>query len=406
MEAISTDELDHEDLEKVAQMIRSQDFAFLATQYEEALKKQNADIGFNLFELISEYYYRETLHTHILYSLLDPNGKHDAKDHYLHLFLEFIRSQGAAIEVDDYESAEVEEEQGKIDLLILGKKVISGKRKAIIIENKINCAVDQPRQLPGYLQKLKNRDNGCYKCDAIIYLRLNGDTPPGEHGWLEDEKSDVKSLLTIISAYNNTDNDLRTGWILKCKDLRDVGTSDAKHILGQYGEIIRKLGANIMNEPIMEQFYLKMHDGGNLKTALHLKMMLDELIAYRVKQIIHNFSLNHAPFDELYFWPSNLAVFKLSRGTHNLQMVVQANNENYSLFFWDVNFTGTGENVPEKLLNKIDCFDDYEYENVNRRFQLKKTFAFPGQELELKQHIEMFSEKLGSVLKGDETVLP
>src|SRR5947208_528493 len=79
----------------------------LARMYEACLERRNVDIGFNLFAIISDFYYRENLHSDILRALLDPQGKHQEQEKYFHLFLEYLRSQGCTIHLHDYTAATV-----------------------------------------------------------------------------------------------------------------------------------------------------------------------------------------------------------------------------------------------------------------------------------------------------------
>ena len=206
----------------------------LAQEYEENLQKRKVDLEFNLFVIISDRYHQENLHSDILKALIDPNPncKHEEQNKYLQLFLKFINSHEANINLSDYSNARVVREKGRIDILI--KDEVS--KHAIIIENKINNACDQPEQLPGYLKQIEKD----YVCDAIIYLRLNGKTSPDMATYkTDDDRNKVNDRLKVICAYdeNEPDKDLLNGWILKCKE---VSTNhDAQHILGQYGDLIK-----------------------------------------------------------------------------------------------------------------------------------------------------------------------
>src|SRR6266699_2744300 len=167
----------------------------LAQKYEKHRQKQkDVDIGLNLFELFSEYLYPENLHSDILHAFLNPAGKHQEQDKYLKLFLEFLRSQhDAKIDLSDYSRAEVEREESKIDILIKDRS--SGK--AIIVENKVTGAVDQPAQLPRCLRKVKGVKGNGYVCDGVIYLRLNRNVPPDRTGW-DDYKEEAEEVDTKL----------------------------------------------------------------------------------------------------------------------------------------------------------------------------------------------------------------
>ena len=48
------------------------------------------DPGFNVFHLISDYYYRETFHGDIIAALLSPDEKHGEGNLYIDLFIKMI----------------------------------------------------------------------------------------------------------------------------------------------------------------------------------------------------------------------------------------------------------------------------------------------------------------------------
>jgi hypothetical protein len=362
------------------------DETFLAAKYNANLKKRNVDIGFNLFELISDHYYRETFHSDILNALLDPVGKHQERDKYLRLFLEYLCLQhGAKIDLTDYSNAEVVKEAGRIDVLIKDET----SKRAIIIENKINDATDQPRQLPGYLKKVI--DWG-YVCDAIIYLRLNGYTPPDMTGWKDGEPEQVNAHLKVICAYDETEGDLLNGWIVKCEMIST--NPDAKHILRQYGGIIKKLGGNIMNKPIMEEFYKIIVEGGKYKTALALKEMLDDLTSYRVQRIIDKFKSDADPFHRLMPYQNGALFQNLIFGEADFEMSVWVEDDVYWFFFLDRNDREGSKGRAKAMLQKMGCLDEYTYKDGH----FGKGFQFPSQDNDLIEHIRAFKEKLGKVV--------
>jgi hypothetical protein len=376
---------------EVEEFICNTNLSALAGEYNANLKKRDVDIGFNLFAIISELYYRENFHSDILKALIDPKGKHQEQEKYLHLFLEFIRSHGVSINLSDYSNVQVEREEGKVDLLIKDED----SKKAIIIENKINNAVDRHRQLPRYLEYVRAND---YAPDAIVYLRLNGYAYPDTTGWSPKETEEVKTLITIVSAYDNdeTQKDLLTGWIRKCEEV--TTNPDAQHILRQYGDLIKKLGGNIMNKPIMEKFYKTIVEGENLKTALSLKAMLDDLVLYRVEKIIDKFKSDLAPFRSIANYKDYDAYFTgvIWKDAH-LGLDILVGPELYSFQFWDRNDREGAKGQAKAILQKMGCLDEY---NCRDGLFIKE-FAFPSQEENLTEHITAFKKKLGEVALSD-----
>ncbi len=369
--------------------MRHTDLSALAREYNANLEKRDVDIGFNLFELISDYYYRETFHSDILHALLDPTGKHQGQDKYLRLFLDFINLHEARINLSHYKNAQVVREEDRIDILIKDED----SKKAIIIENKINNAADTPKQLPGYLKKMT--ENG-YTCDAIIYLRLNGHTGPDTTDWTPGEWRQVNALLKVICAYDETEKDLLRGWILKCKDVSK--NADAQHILKQYGDLITKLGGNIMNKPIMEKFYKIIIEGENLKTALSIKAMVDELVLYRVERVIDKFRSDLTPFQKIANYTNSDAYFtNLFWNDAHLGLDIVVEPESYLFMFWDRNDPEGAKGQAKAMLKKMGCLDEYAPDG-GRFYQ---RFAFPSQEDDLIKHITDFKMDLTKVVSSD-----
>lgn len=106
------------------------------------------DIGFNVFTLSSDFYYRENFHSDIIKAFLSPIEKHNEGNKYLDLFIDLLnKTNNSKVSKGDFQGATVEREKHDIDLLITDEE----SKKAIIVENKINNATDQQRQLPRYV---------------------------------------------------------------------------------------------------------------------------------------------------------------------------------------------------------------------------------------------------------------
>lgn len=64
-------DFNNDQLSRIKPLFNSQRLADLDQKFEANLKKRNIDIGFNLFSIISDVYYRENLHSDILAAFLD-----------------------------------------------------------------------------------------------------------------------------------------------------------------------------------------------------------------------------------------------------------------------------------------------------------------------------------------------
>ena len=88
---------------------------------------------------------RETLNSRILADLFDPNFKHGQGDLFLKEFLNHI---GMKYSIDDHWHISCESEN--VDIVLSA----DSPKRVVVIENKINGAIDQPNQLYRYY-KLK-----------------------------------------------------------------------------------------------------------------------------------------------------------------------------------------------------------------------------------------------------------
>ena len=156
----------------------------------------------------------------ILAFLLDPMETHGQGDLFLNSFLKFINKHQflAYQKVNIYlekitkeENNEITNEainkNGRHDIFIEG--LLDNKRSWVIsIENKLQGAVDQPKQMHTYAQDLKNYVSESY---FLIYLPVFSNNPPeisiSEKDWAElmtKKKAMVLSASMIIQWLDNT----------------------------------------------------------------------------------------------------------------------------------------------------------------------------------------------------------
>lgn len=140
----------------------------LLTLFEKlnANEHEKSTAGFNIFNLISEKYYYENLHSDIISVFLNVEGQHKERDKFLNVFLCLLQRIKPELDLDseDFTCTKISREMHHIDILIQDDRT----GKAIIIENKINNASDTNRQLPTYVEKI-----GEENVSAIVYLPLD-----------------------------------------------------------------------------------------------------------------------------------------------------------------------------------------------------------------------------------------
>lgn len=357
----------------------------LAIAYAENRINRKVNLGFNAFALVSDVYHRENFHSDVIMAILDPNGAHGQGDLYLRLFFEFLRDHhGVALRVEDYGQVELERESGRIDLLIYDKN----SKKAIIIENKINGAGDMDRQVVRYLETVESRG---YQCDAVIYLTLGFRRNPSTHGWNDEERARVKSLLCSITAFEESPKDLYQGWLAPCHDAtRD---NEVAHVIRQYRQLILKLGHNTMNKNLMDEYYKLMRDENRYTAALSLNSMMSDLPAFRCQRLVDELQQKSHPFLNLFFYRPTLAIFeglKVESGSRLKIDVDTTSNDHTKICFWD-NLDPNGGTLPERILNEIGLIDAFTLKSGQWR---TRNFPFPAEEESLRDFLDDFFQRL------------
>lgn len=249
----------------------------LYKQLEEPLrrykeyKEKRMDPGFNVFHLISDYYYRETFHGDIIAALLSPDEKHGEGNLYVNLFIDMINRKKQLVDEQYYVDCKVVKEHstndgeltGRIDILIMGNK------HCIVIENKLNNAPDTYRQLPKYYAALKESD---FEIDAFVYLPLDPSKKPNRQGWSDDEKRYIDAHFVNIPAYQNGDEvNLIKDWLIPAEERST--NEDAKFIIRQYKSLLNNLTIDIMDNSDIINILC---DDKNFETTISILELKDQ----------------------------------------------------------------------------------------------------------------------------------
>ena len=177
----------------------------------------------------------ETAHSRILYKLLCAHGKE--KYQFLKMFLESV---GLDIELN-INKVEIKVESEHIDVLIYDGV------KYIIVENKVNHACDQDRQLVRYIDSLNSKDI------YVLYLvRSDNDKDPSENSL----PAEIRQELEENGKYKKISYQTHIfNWLRKCKGI-DIDNELLKSALVQYCNYIEELfkGMEIMNDKDIENF--------------------------------------------------------------------------------------------------------------------------------------------------------
>lgn len=178
----------------------------------------------------------ETAHSRILYKLLCAHGKE--KHQFLKMFLESV---GLDIELN-INKVEIKVESEHIDVLIYDGV------KYIIVENKVNHACDQDRQLVRYIDSLNSKDI------YVLYLvRSDNDKDPSENSLPAERRQELEENGKYKKISYQT-HILK--WLCKCKGI-DIDNELLKSALVQY--------CNYIEDLFKEKEYMNGNDAYNIK---------------------------------------------------------------------------------------------------------------------------------------------
>lgn len=218
-------------------------------RYKDILKKQDKKLDFNIFDIITDKWKRENLHSEILRFLLENY------EVFFNNFLELINIK----DKKEYLNAEITNEEARIDILIKSEK------KAIIVENKINWAPDQIEQLARYYEKIKNGHNGEQEreVEKVVYIVPSENKKPDAQTFGEYEK-EIKDRLEKIISFDGSENDLVSCLeksrdklkenLEKTKNNLDSENFNKLFFINHYIEILKRTGAGDMSEVELKFF--------------------------------------------------------------------------------------------------------------------------------------------------------
>ena len=356
-------------------------------RYREYIDKNNFEENypFNIFELISDIYYRENFHSDIIAQLL-------RNEIILKNFLDFI-----GVDKSKYENCEVEREESKIDILIKTEK------NCIIVENKLNLAKDMPEQLFRYYNECKN--NKKLEVDKIVYLSPNSWKQPEE----QSIKEIPKELIKTIIGYDGENNDFYT--MVLQKSLEEMNNKEPKEwrlLLEHYLKILRQTGETKMDK-LTKEFYDKIvNDSKEYEKIELIATMYNDLIKTRINNLASTFSGEN--YNNECFYRD---FYSEKRGL-NYAIDIYANDYKYSYLqlFSREEGTATDDNPKstkkweqdnkdiEAWLKKHKLFDGFYFDD----WRWTKDFKFPEEEKALyefaKKLIECLQKDIESIYSG------
>lgn len=332
-----------------------------------ASKTCKSEEKYNIFLLVSDLYHRENLHSDIIRFLLDPNEKHGEGNLFLSEFISMLNRKGCDISAINYKDANVVREKGRIDVLIYS----DSSKRAIVIENKINNAGDMHRQLPRYYDIVSTK----YHIDAIVYIPLDINKRPDKSDWDDSDKKHVEPLLRIIPAYSDASTvNIVTDWLEPL--IMRIDNIDLVSTLRQYSQLIKKLNRNIMDTIILEKFYHELIKDENLKSAMSIRNMLNELPTYMTQRVFKKFENNCSPFSHVWidnkyhnvvFEGDSRAVFGMYLKIH---VYCSENGYYVEILLWEDENTHIEDF--HKLVANINSLKEFELDSSDEKYYHKR----------------------------------
>ena len=253
----------------------------------EKIEQERQNNGFNLFTISSYNTYLENFHSDVIALLLSSKERHLQQERFFKLFLSFLREKyGAIIDENNYQ---VLREKGKIDIWI--KDEIS--KRCIIIENKINDAIDMPNQIERYYDYVSEKG---YLVDGIIYLTLKGNKNAPKVG-----RKEIDDKIIDIVAFVQDKKNLCNGWLFNCYiEAKERKDDDSSTFIYQYIKLIKHLSLVVMNNELKKDFYEVVSNEQNREKARVLVTLLNELETYRMDLFMEKIGKDYAPFTKIY----------------------------------------------------------------------------------------------------------
>lgn len=328
-------------------------------------RNKTLNIGFNIFTLISDYYYRENFHSDIIKTILELENYKT-----LPIFIEMLNQnfRENKIKKSDFSNPQIFREKERIDILIIDNY----SKKAIIIENKINNAGDTERQLPKYFDKISTD----YEVVAIVYLTLTLSKTPHKLDWTDEEIENIDKILTIIpstakSSINLLDNFLNPSILL-------VNSIDENSVIRQYSKLIKYLNHNTMDSVSLEKFRENILIDNNLETAISIRNMLNDLPEHIAIRIEEKYNQNCYPFKNVWRYKNTTTVFEAFEFDNlYFKLDIQCSINGYRAVFWNSKIENF--NTKEKFIN-LNSLNDFTQE-VDRPTHLYKTFKLNEESL-------------------------
>ena len=259
-------------------------------RYEEYIENNNFEDNddFNIFELMSDKFYRENFHSYIIAQLFKS-------EIILKNFLKFIEVDEIVYINNGYDvipeyPIKHEIKDGRIDILIKSNDKENNedeenkeKPHCIIIENKLHGAKDEERQLYRYFIACSEK----FEVDKIVYLpNLDKKNKPDE----QSEEGIPKGLIKTIVGYNGENKDFHAVLNDSLEEVKSNSNIEWHLLLKHYLKILRLTGETKM-DALTEKFYNKIKsEPEEYKKIQLIATMYNDLIKTRIDYYAKEFN--------------------------------------------------------------------------------------------------------------------
>jgi hypothetical protein len=238
------------------------------TEISKNYSKDSVYNNFNIFTSVSNIYHKENMHSDILALILNPKTPCicDGSDDNLKLFVKLLREYNENIEEISFDKQQisVEREKGKLDIFIHDAK------NGIIVENKINNAIDTNNQLSRYFDYARNKN---IDVRAFVYIPLNHIKEPdiSKYTCSDDIKNKIYEKLVVLPAVISSKKDLAHSFLDVCVQGYNVSNKQcAKIYIEHYSKLIKILGGIVMTKDVDKKIIEIMFSERNHNVAVHL----------------------------------------------------------------------------------------------------------------------------------------
>ena len=324
-------------------------------------------LRFNFFASISDIYYRENFHSDILKMILDPYTEEVGNSQFLTSFLELIgcNTQDFKSDVSCEREVSLNSRDSRIDILI------ESKRKAIIIENKINGAVDQPNQLARYIKLLEDENIEIVK---IVYLTLIKGKTIDFSTYSDEYKKYIKYLtpnnpdnkLCYLAAVDTGDNTLLK-FLDMCIGIAQKQEKENKNFsvfLKHYSDLLKHLGGDIIMSNFQKELIKVIYsDRNNIKALEDFKDLLknEKLIKSLRFECIFDEIRKRIPGYAEYIGYEEWEIFKKWNDEFHISCYIEANIWYGFSPLKEEGKNKISKNIHQDLKNVLDseCFNEY-----------------------------------------------